>query len=297
MGSALQVLEGVLQEIQWLQFKMLLLLPEVTACKQKSENGIPVLSWGLLVIIWCVSCGLSWCRSKQALPLPCHCRWGEQQAVPKLLTPVNISQAICFPLSTGREQGWHAKAFVEMQCSTRVWQPSWYACIWLCNVCMESGGKETWNLHKDKALCGGYWPVGSWGYGHTFPQHSTIGELKEWEDAVKTPVPKEYKGVLDSQGCLMLVAGSQNTGHRAKGKLILGSTPMGGVLSTPPTGGRNQKSMINHSSAESWESLQGSPRVSRSLLLPEKKHISCIYKPIVKVTFHSLLISQTVSKL
>lgn len=48
------------------------------------------------------------------------------------------------------------------------------------------------------------------------PHHQTIGELKEWEDAVKTPVPKECKGVLNSQGCLMLVAGSQNTGHKAK---------------------------------------------------------------------------------
>lgn len=158
---------------------------------------------------------------------------------------------------------------------------------------MESGGKDTWNFHKDKALCCGHWPVGSWGYGQTFPQHSTIGELKEWEDGVKTPVPQECEGVLDSQGCLILVAGwgSQNTRHRAKAKVILGSTPRGvSPLYISHWWKEKSKTVIIHSSAECWESLHGSARVSRSLLLPEKKHISCIYKPIVMLTFHSLLV-------
>lgn len=45
----------------------------------------------------------------------------------------------------------------------------------------------------------------------------------------------------------MLVAGSQNTGHRAKIS-DLGKHTWGGVLSTPATGDRSQKSVINHSS-------------------------------------------------
>lgn len=52
--------------------------------------------------------------------------------------------------------------------------------------------------------------IGLWGaegMGQTFLQHSTIGELKEWEDGVKTSVLQECEGVLDSQGCLILVAG------------------------------------------------------------------------------------------
>lgn len=38
MGSALQVLEGVLQEIWWLQFEVLLPLPEVTACRNRKQR-------------------------------------------------------------------------------------------------------------------------------------------------------------------------------------------------------------------------------------------------------------------
>lgn len=83
--------------------------------------------------------------------------------LPKLLTPVKVSQAICFPLSTGKEQGWHARAFMEMQCSVQVWTPSWYACTWFCNGCMESERKETWNFLKDKAVCCGHWPAGAEG--------------------------------------------------------------------------------------------------------------------------------------
>lgn len=40
MGSALQVLEGVLQEIWWMQFKVikLLPLPEITACRNRKQR-------------------------------------------------------------------------------------------------------------------------------------------------------------------------------------------------------------------------------------------------------------------
>lgn len=38
MGSALQVLEGMVQEIEQLQFKVLLPLPEVTACRNGKHS-------------------------------------------------------------------------------------------------------------------------------------------------------------------------------------------------------------------------------------------------------------------
>lgn len=57
------------------------------------------------------------------------CAAGEERraamVLPKLLAPVNISKAICFPLSTGREPGWHVRALHrDMVLSLRPWQPT-----------------------------------------------------------------------------------------------------------------------------------------------------------------------------
>lgn len=160
------------QEIYWLQFKVSLSLPEVTAIrnrKHRREYTSPPRGSSSLPGAW----SAVWAGAGPSQPCP-HRALQERRAataLPKLLAPVNIRQAICFPLSTGREPGWHGRALHrDMVVSLSPWQPTWLSCTWLCSGWMGSGRVETFcNCHKkDRALCCGH-PWGGWGYGHTSP--------------------------------------------------------------------------------------------------------------------------------
>lgn len=107
MGCARQVLEGVLQEMWWLQFKVL--LPQKLLLAETAENGNLSCPGGLrLLPDYYLMCEL-WLElvQVQASFAPAMPLWVRRAAtaLSKLLPPVNISQAICFPLGTRREQG------------------------------------------------------------------------------------------------------------------------------------------------------------------------------------------------
>lgn len=97
----------MLQEIWWLQFKVKVIIPARNYClqKQKAENRIPVLGTPgyphLMCELWLE---LVQVQASFAPVMPLQVGTAAK-VLPKLLTPLTISQAICFHLSTGREHG------------------------------------------------------------------------------------------------------------------------------------------------------------------------------------------------
>lgn len=152
---------------------MVLSLPRVTARRNgkhrrryTSTPGCSRLLTGARAAAW-AGAGPSQHRSKPALPLPCRCGRVELprhcQSCPLQWTSARPS---AFPYARGESQAGIWEPFMGTQCSvcTPDSPPDSPALGW-----MGSGGEETFCNKKDKALCCGHLPRGTWGTVTFFP--------------------------------------------------------------------------------------------------------------------------------
>lgn len=207
MGSALQVRR------LWyrLQFKVLLPLPEVTACRNgKHSRGYtsPPRGSRLLLGAWAAP----WGGAGPRKPCPCHAAVGGENCHGTAKAARSSEHQPGHLLSPKHRE--RATLTRESPSQGRSAQPEPLAAhLILLHLALQRlhgvGREETFcnSRKKDKAPCCGNQPRGSWAYGCTSPQHSTSGELTEREGGIKTPALQEQERVPDAQDCLTLGTG------------------------------------------------------------------------------------------